>query len=347
MKLKILAISILSWLFNITYAQTIDDMCKITLGVYFPDGITQETKNLRTQLEDRLVMFATQTGFSSFKSNSFFISPNIIINSIDIAEGGMKNIYVVKGALYLAVQGETDGIVYSSASFPFNGSAAKQETAIKNGVLNINYDQVKNLFVDAKKKILVYYESKKNIIFAHADMCVSNGEYDEAIACLMLIPEELNELHIQAVCKAQEIYDMRDKAIYLQMLKDKYNSNDSVLKEANSLLAMHNAQDALKVLWHYRSGDNEQDGQYNKLIRKAESLVSASEREALKREKQAYMDSKQKEEREWKEYTTQTAHERDMDIRRIKLNSKKVEAVKTIACEFIRRNPYRYNQMKF
>lgn len=375
MELRGIIGGLLLCMFSVSYSQTVNDISKIVLGVRFLDDISQETKSLQPQLEDKLIMFASQSGYSSFGSNMFFISPNIIINSIDVAEGGMKNIYVVQGELYLVIQDGVSGTIYSSSSFPFKGSATKKDTAIKNAVLNINYSKVQGVFSEAKEKILLYYEQQKDVIFTRAETCAKNGDYDEAIACLMMVPEELADLHIQALKKAQDIYNQRDAEIQQQKIAEMYSNNEAILTEANSFLAMHEAQEALKVLWNYRSGNEKQDSLYTVLVKKAEDLVSASELEALRKAERAYQDNKLKEEREWEEHTIETAHRRDMDKREIELkgqmiasaervahdqisakkqeiaaneriayhqanlDAQKIDALKAIACEYIRNNP--------
>lgn len=378
MKSRSTVIGLFLLAFSYSYSQTVNDISKVMLGVRFLDNASQETLVMKQQLENKLVMFATQSGYSSFGDNNFFISPNVIINSIDVAEGGMKNVYVVQGELFLTIQDDEDGTVYSSNSFSFKGSATKKETAIKNAVLNINYSKVQSLFDGAKEKILSYYEKQRDVIFARAEICANNGSYDEAITCLMMIPEELTDIYLQAIEKAQKIYDMRARAIQQQKIKERCDSNETVLTEANSLLAMHKPQEALKTLWAYHSGNENQNAQYTELMKKAEDLISASELEALRKEERAYQDNKQQQERKWDEYTKETAHKRNMDNRNMDLkeqliesaergahnqiskekqaiaasekvayykanvDAQKVEDLKTVACEYIRNNPNRY-----
>ena len=271
-----------------------------------------------------------------------------------LTELGMKNVYVVKGELYLVIQDEMNGTVYASASFPFTGSATHKEAAIKSAIVNINYGKVQGFFKEAKEKILVYYRQQMDVVFHRAETCAKNGNYDEAIACLMMIPEELSDLHVRALQKAKEIYDQRDMAIRQREIAQRTADNDSILAEANSLIGMHNPLDALKTLWDYRPGTEQQDEQYAKLVKKAESLVSAAEAEALRKEERNYQDEKQKEVREWNEYTKETAHQRDMDRRKMQLKSQvaasaervahhrldvdaqTVDALKTIACGYLR-----------
>lgn len=374
--MKIISIvGLLIFISSISYAQTVNDISKIVLGVCFTEDASIDTKSIRPQLEDKLIMFAAKAGYSSFGNSTFFISPNVIVNSVDIAEGGMKNIYVVQGELYLTIQDGINGTVFSSASFPFKGSATKKETAIKNAVLNINYDRVKGIFSEAKKKILSYYEQQQTVIFAYAETCAKNGNFDEAIAYLMMIPEDLTELYVKSVEKAQKIYDLRDEAIRQQIITERYNNNEQILAEANSLLAMHNPKGALEVLWNYRPGNEKQDQQYWGFVGKAEKLISTSEKEALRKEERAYQDNKVREERAWSEYSKERAHQRDMDRKEMNLkgqiirstervaheqinanrqaiaanerianhranvDSQKIQALKTVACEYIRKNP--------
>lgn len=375
MKLRFFLTGIILHIFAISYSQTINDISKVVLGVRFLDGISQETISLQPILENKLIMFAAKSGYSSFGTNIFFISPEVIVNNVDIAEGGMKNVYVIHGELYLTIQDSTSGTVYSSHSYSFKGSGTKKETAIKNAVLNIKFENVRDLFDEAKEKILSYYKQQQNVIFTRAETCAKNGNYDEAITCLMMIPEELTELHIQALEKAQEIYDQRNAFIERQRIEELFKNNESILMEANSLLATHKPQEALTVMWNYRSGNEEQDMQYATLVNKAEGLVSAAEKEALRKEERAYHDGKEKEMREWEESTAETAHKRDMERKEMELknnivasaervahdhisvkrqevvanerialyktnvDTQKIDALKTIACEYIRNNP--------
>ena len=260
-------------------AQTVDDMGKIVIGVKFQEGISQETQVLKTQLEDKLVHFATQAGCSSFDNSSFFISPNIVVNSVDVAEGGMKNIFIARGDLYLSIQERNSGTVFSSRSFSFKGSATQKDLAIKNGVLSIKYENISTIFSEAKTKILSYYQSRKDLLFARANTFAANGDYEGAIACLMMIPEELTDLYEQALLKAQEIYGMRDESIRSQMIAEQKNYNDSILTTANSYLAKHQADAALGVLSAYAPGDAQQDAIYRSYVSRAEGMVSAEEHE--------------------------------------------------------------------
>lgn len=349
---------------HVIFAQTADDMSKIVIGVEFQDGISQETQALKPQLEDKLVYFATQAGCSSFDNKTFFISPNIVVNSIDVAEGGMKNVYIARGVLFLTIQDRNSGTVLSSRSFYFNGTATKKDLAIKNGILNIRYENVSSVFTEAKSKILSFYQSHQNLIFTRANTCAANGDYDGAIACLMMIPEDLTDLHEQALLKAQDIYELRDEAIRQQMIAEQKSYNDSVLTMANSYIAIHQPDAALSVLSSYAPGDASQDAIYRNYVSQAESIISASEREQKRKEEREYQDDRRREDRAYREFSKQAAHQRNMDRQdmalrrqvvsaservehhRLHVSEQKVKALKQVACDYIKNNPNRVDYIR-
>lgn len=345
-------------------AQTSDDIGKIVLGVRFEETASEETQSNREILEDKLVKFASMAGYSSFSDCAFCISPNVVINSVDVAEGGMKNVYVVRGELYLTIMDAINGTVYSSNSCNFKGSATKKETAIKKALLNIDYSNVAASFNEAKQKILSYYEAHIDVYFAQAEASVANGNYDEAITYLMMVPEELTSLHSKAMERALKVYSRREEAIRQQILSEQRSSNNEILTTANSYLAMHKAQDALKVLWNYQRGQEDLDKQYEALVKKAEQQVSASEREALRKEELAYQDSRRREDRAWSEYQKDAQHRRNMEqanvdyreqrletVERVahhELNNEqqRIRALKDVASEYLRNNPNRVDYFR-
>ena len=372
---KLYSLTLLLCLSISALAQTSDDIGKIVLGVRFEETATKETQFSRAILEDKLVKFASMAGYSSFSDCAFFVSPNVVINSIDVAEGGMKNVYIVRGELYLAIVDAMNGTVYSSNSYDFKGSATKKEKAVKNALLNIDYSNVSSSFSEAKKKILSYYESHIDAYFAQAEASVANGNYDEAITYLMMVPEELTSLHSKAMERAMTVYNRRDEAIRQQMLSEQRNSNNEILTTASSYLAMHQPQEALKILWNYQRGQEDLDKQYESLIKRAEQQVSASEREALRKEERAYQDSRRREDRAWSEYTKDAQHRRNMDkadvaYRKQKLGAtervvhhgissservvhhqlnteqQRIRALKDVASEYLRNNPNRVDYFR-
>ena len=306
-------------------AQNIQDIGKVMLGVKIADDATTDTKQVSMQLQSRLSQIATQAGYSSNGTSSFAIFPNIIVNYVDVAEGGMKPIYVVQGDLVLMIASGVDGTVFSSTTLPFKGSSTDKNKAILSGILKIGYPNVKNMFDEARSKILEYYVAKGKTIFAQADSYAFNQQYDEAIACLMLIPEELFDLHSKAMNKAIEIYDKRNTKIARQQAAQLASQNDAILKKAQGLLSMQNAEEALKVLWNYRNGSETQNAQYNDIVTIAGALVSEEKKRILAADRQRYLDARMREDREWSMHVQSVEHERSLENREMLMRENAAE----------------------
>ena len=301
----------------------IDDLGKLIIGVNIKENCNKETQKFREVLTRRLEQFITQSGFSSNSNYRFYVQPQLIIDSDDVAEGGMKNVHVLKGHLYLTLQDES--AIYSSISLPFKGSGTQDEKALKNAINNIQLNDVRTLFETGKEKIYSFYRSRKDIIFGQADRCVLDGNYDEAITCLMVIPEEITDLYSLALQRASEILELKNQHEEEITAQELYENNEAILTNANSLVASNQPIEALNVLSEFRQGDPEQNRLYAQLVAKAESQVSKNEaitrKDILRKEKRDY----------------------NIALYNNQVNSQRIEAMKTIALEYLKNHPtYRY-----
>ena len=204
---QILLFIILLLCSTLSFAQTEQDIGKIVIGVNVPDNGTGEINQLSDFLEKKLLNLCAQGGFASFSNYCFYISPNIVVESIDVAEGGMKNVYIVKGNLYLTIQ--DDATVYASTSIPFKGTATSEAKALKNAITALEYRDLQAVLQKSKEKILEYFEGHKSSIFAKAEALYRSNQYDEAITTLMMVPEDLTDLYQEAVEKAAFVYDQK------------------------------------------------------------------------------------------------------------------------------------------
>lgn len=300
--MKKLSIIFLSLLCSIcAMAQSLSDIGKIVVGVKILPDATKTTKNNQEFIQRKLTALASNAGFTSYGYNAFFLTPSVVTNDIQIAEGGMKNIYVVSGEIYLTIQEGNAGTVFASTSYSFKGSGTSEEAAIKNGLQKVSYGSLKPFFDDAKKNILEYYSAMQDKIFAKAEMLAENKEYDAAIACLLTMPEELFEIYQKAYTKACEIYQERDKLIAQQLAAEIKELNDEILVKARSFLANHDAAGTLKVLWDYKMAGTGQDDEYNRILAAAEQRITDEEEAALAKAKQEYDERRFKEERAYQD----------------------------------------------
>lgn len=325
------------------FSQTLDDIGKIVVGVKVLPNSSVETKNNKDFLKNKLINLATQAGFSSYGNSTFLMVPAISVHNVQNAEGGMKNIYVINGELYLTIQENDAGTVFSSESFAFRGSGVSKEAALKNGIQNISYGNMKPFFDEAKSKILDYYSAMQDKIFANADMLVKNKDFDAAISCLLSIPEDLFDLYEKAFSKACQIYQERDEYIAEQRAIKKREDNNAVLVKARSFLSCHDATGAMKVLWAYSMSGTEQDNEYYNLLTKAEAIITSEEQALLAKEQQEYEERRLKEERDYADSKQEYADKMNYMNRQLELENKKadnqkemVQAVKAVALEYMK-----------
>ena len=302
MRNSVIILSILLFSIVSVKAQSINDIGKIVIGYDIQDSSSEDTKHVSEYLYNKVSHWIAQAGYSSSGITTFFICPDINVDEENIAEGGMKNVCVITGTLYLRVVQADNNIVFSSISLPFKESATKRETAIKNGIGNLQYQKIIPMLEEAKEKILQYYEHEKNNIFAQADILVRNGNYDAAIAHLMAIPSSMSETYQEALVKANSILDMQIRAY-----------NDSILSVANSLLAQHDANSALESLCSYKDSFEDQNGKYRTMLAKAEKLITESELAAARERRRQYLDEKERQYHQWAMEEKEQNHRINMD----------------------------------
>ncbi len=291
------------------YAQSLDDIGKIVIGVNVPDTSTPETKEMKEYLSNKISHWVAQAGYSAKGFSSFSVSPNVIIDSEDVAEGGMKDVYVIKGTLFLSILQNDGDVVFSSISLPFRDSSTQKATAIKNALGKLQFEKIVPLLDGAKEKILEYYEAQKANIFAHADMMARQKDYDGAIAYIMSVPSSLTNIYHDALIRADSYLEQKNKAY-----------NDSVFVVANSYLAQHDARAALDVLIEYREMQNGQEQTYEQILSKAESLVTADELAAARERRRQYLDEKERQYHQWEVEEKERNHRMSMDNQQMAYN---------------------------
>ena len=301
----------------------IDDIGKLVIGVEIRDNSNKETLLFGDVIKKRIEQIVSNSGYSSSSDYRFFVSPQIIVESKDVAEGGMKNLYVVRGHLYLTLQDENT--IYSTISLPFKGSGIEEATALREALNTLSLNSIQPLFLEGKQKIYTFFRLRKDAIFAYADKCVMEGNYDEAVACLLTIPEEISDLYTLAIEKSSVIIEMKyehERQVKAQTL---YEANEEFLAKAKSFVASNCPQDALYVLSYYRKVDVEQNHEYEQLVAKAEAQVR--EKEAITRQ-----DKLRKEKADY-----------NIKMSRNKLESHRIDAMKAVALAYIQNHPsYRY-----
>lgn len=234
---KIILFFVFISFFQLLSAQTISDVGKITLSIApIESDISEAQQSLLTK---RIEQIITSEGISSFTYGNFTITPKVSLQNSEVIEGGMKNINVVWLDLSLIIQENTTGKIFSSYYSTLKGSAMGKDKAVIDAINKINNKsaELKKFISEGKKEIISYYKENCNSIIQKSEGFAQRKQYEEAIALLLSIPEELKECYSNAQKNALQIYNKYQEKNCKQQLQ-----------KVSALIANKNYEEALSIL---------------------------------------------------------------------------------------------------
>lgn len=201
-KALLLLVSII--LISDCYSQS-SNVGKIALSVVVPDTDRNLGDVQLTNLETKLTQIVTTSGLAANSfNNQFVIYPVFTLNEVNLVEGGMENITVVSAELSLYIKQPASGVIFSSVSKELTGSGKTQQAAISNVISKVNSkDPIFKDFIETgKSQILQYYAANCSNIALKADNLIKLKEYEQAIAVLLTVPEEIADCNKRVQEKA-------------------------------------------------------------------------------------------------------------------------------------------------
>ena len=308
----------------VSYGQTTDDIGLITIGVGYPNNANAETAQYYDKLNKKLTKAITSKGCASYTYCQFQCIPEIDIESIDVAEGGMKNIYVLNGTITVTAIDTLTGTVFNSYSDVIKGNATSKDKAIANAINNATLKNFNSGIEDLKEKICAYYKKNKDILFSQAQSMADMGNYDDAIAMLMDYPSVILPEYYESLGLANDIFGQKMAEMERQRIAAQREHNNSILTKANNAIAASNPEEALNILMDYEIGIDDQDGEYTRIRQSAQSSISQEKRLEYERQERAYRDARADKEKDY-----ELAHKR-IDTH-AQLENKRIEANQQIA----------------
>ena len=199
--------------FNI-FAQNkvaVDDIGKITLipVITSNSSIPVEAQAL---LIDKLNILVTQNGLVGHGwDERFVITANIVeIHKSKTATAPQMTNIVLRPTLYIGDL--KTGTLY--ASCPLNqvkGAGVNDTKAYQNALKNINVNtpEIKNFVEQGKQRIVAYYETHIDDILNQAQSYANQGQYNEALATLLTVPESCKPQYDKAIKKSSIYYQQK------------------------------------------------------------------------------------------------------------------------------------------
>lgn len=225
---KALSLLLFIAIFNYSFAQTASDIGKIALSIVVPETDKELNDTQLKNLQTKVTQIVTNSGLAANSyDNQFVIYPVLTLNETNVVEGGMENITVVSAEFSLYIKQPSTGIIFSSVIKDIKGSGKNQQAAVSNLISKVNSRDTsfKSFIETGKSEILKYYANNCNSIVLKADNLIKLKEYEQAIAVLLSVPEEIAE------CNKR----VQEKAVLALKLYEEANCKELILKAKTAI----------------------------------------------------------------------------------------------------------------
>ena len=284
-----------------------DDFGRIVINTYLPDKIElpDEAKSL---LLTKLNQIASNNGMGGSSINPrFIITANVNIVTKDIIAGPPQMISLNLEVTFFIVDA-IDNIIFSNTTLSLKGVGTNENKALIDAFKNIN---IKNtgilaLLEEGRNKIIKYYSAQCDYIVTEANTLTKLEKFDEAFYKLSVIPKVCKDCNAKIESLLENIYQQKINSICLQ----KYYQ--------------------AKIIWAGSQKVSSAENVLNTLIEINPSAACNNDVEILIKEikNKLIVDEKEQLELVMKKYND-----------KIRLEEKRVDAIKEIAVEFAKNQP--------
>lgn len=256
-------------------AQSINTM--FTLGVVMPQPSNDFSQEQITKLETKIVQIINNSeGMTVDYTNDFVVYPVISIEESSVVDGGMQNITVTSIEVSLFVKQVSKNFIFSTVSKKIKGSGTNKPKSTSNAInqINVNDKLFVQFLLDAKTKILKYYNENCSSILNSANKLSKQQDYEQSISMLQSVPIACSSCYIKAQENSLEVYKK-----YQTLLCTKN------ITKAKNAITLHNYDDAFQSL-EIIDPSSTCYPEVKKLIAEISSKVERKEKQELDLEKQ-------------------------------------------------------------
>ena len=328
----------------VSYGQNIEDIGLITIGIGYPANANKETVDYFDTLSKKVSKTITKKGIVSYNDCQFQCIPEVNVESIDIAEAGMKDVYLLKGNITITAIDTLSGNIINTYSDPIKGHSTSKDKAIANAINEASIKNFNSGIDDLKIKICEYYRKNKEVFINRAQSIANQGNYDEAIALLLNFPSVILPDYYDCLSIADCIYNKKLEEQERQRIVAQIERNNAILTKADNALAASKPEDALVFLMDYEIGIEDLDNEYKRIRQSAQVCISNEKKLEYERQERTYRDARADKEKDYELAhkfidTNQQIENRKLDIaqERIyvaeRIENKKIDAYSSLARE--------------
>jgi hypothetical protein len=167
-----------------------------------------------TALLNKISKIITRNGMAD-AAGLFAVVPTITITNDNKVDTGMTEVRVLRADVTLSVKNLFENTVYGSQTVRLQTQGKNKEDCMRSLInkINVNDARFAKLIKDVQQSIADYYSRQMPIILAKINSLVARGEYEDAMAVLAVIPENVAEYQTVSDLKVEVYNKMLSKEI--------------------------------------------------------------------------------------------------------------------------------------
>lgn len=200
-------------------AQSADEG-RVSIKALMPDG-TSLSADANSQLETKMQQMLTDNGYADDEyAARFVLTAKVDITSKDIAPSTPPRISEKLDVTFF-VGDIVENKVFASTTLNVTGIGINEDKAFISAINNVksNNPKLKEMLEQAKTKIIDYYTNNCNEQITLAKTLAATGQYDQAIANMMSVPNVCSDCFAQCQQVAVDIYQQKIDAFGRQQLE--------------------------------------------------------------------------------------------------------------------------------
>ena len=285
------------------YAQTLDDVGRMSINVQRPNNRTIPTEALDI-LEDRMHQIITTSGISDNAFNKrFALTVTVSVMKKDIIAGSPARVSQTLELVFY-VKDIIDGKEYGNSSISTVGVGLNENKSFIMAFNNVkpSNPRLQKMIEDSKQLIVAYYRTNIDKIIADAYTLVQQEQFDEALYVIAQVPDVCTDCTDKCRKATVDIYQKKIDAQGMHLLQE---ARAAWASSPNADGATKAAQ-ALAQIDLLASCQPEVEA----LMLEMKEKVKDDERKAWEFELQQYADAKAREQRDF-EFRVRQYEERE------------------------------------
>lgn len=213
------------------------DEGRVSIKAMMPDGVVPD--EAARNMETRMQRLLTSNGYADNDyAVRFVLTAKIDVTSKDIVPSTPARVSEKMDITFM-VGDVVENKIYATSTVSVAGIGTNENKAMISAFTKVNPDTpaLKEMLEQAKSKIVDYYTDNCSAEISRAKTLASTGNYDEAIARMMAVPNVCSACYQQCQSAATAFYQQKIDAIGLEQLN----------KARNAWLETPNAQGASVV----------------------------------------------------------------------------------------------------